>query len=98
MFSGNVHRRDARTHETRDCNCTKGITSSLFASKAHHENPQTPFLPLDCLRSFATETTSKLDILGLDGDTLGVDGAQVGIFKEGDEVGLNGLLKSTNGG
>jgi len=27
-----------------------------------------------------------------------VDGAQVGVFKEGDEVGLNGLLKSTNGG
>lgn len=27
-----------------------------------------------------------------------MDGAQVGVFKEGDEVGLNGLLKSTNGG
>ena len=35
---------------------------------------------------------------GLDGDTLGVDGAQVGILKEGDEVGLDGLLKSTDGG
>lgn len=27
-----------------------------------------------------------------------MDGAQVGVFEEGDEVGLNGLLKSTNGG
>ena len=32
------------------------------------------------------------------GDTLGVDGAQVGVLEEGDEVGLDGLLKSTNGG
>lgn len=34
----------------------------------------------------------------LDGDTLGVDGAQVGVLKEGDEVRLDGLLKSTDGG
>lgn len=27
-----------------------------------------------------------------------MDGAQVGIFKEGDEVGLDGFLKGTNGG
>ena len=50
------------------------------------------------LRALATETAGELDVLGLDGDTLGVDGAQVGIFEEGDEVGLNGLLKSTDGG
>jgi hypothetical protein len=35
---------------------------------------------------------------GLDGDTLGVDGAQVGVLEEGDEVSLNGLLKSADGG
>ena len=33
----------------------------------------------------------------MDGDTLGVDGAQVGVLEEGDEVGLNGLLKSADG-
>ena len=33
----------------------------------------------------------------LDGDTLGVDGAEVGIFKERDEVSLDGFLKSTDG-
>jgi len=27
-----------------------------------------------------------------------VDGAQVGVLEEGDEVGLDGLLKSTDGG
>jgi hypothetical protein len=35
---------------------------------------------------------------GLDGDTLGVDGAQVGVLKERDEVSLNGLLESADGG
>ena len=34
----------------------------------------------------------------MDGDTLGVDGAKVGIFEEGDEVSLNGFLEGTNGG
>ena len=50
------------------------------------------------LRALATETTCKLDIFGLDGDTLGVDGAQIGIFKEGDEVCLDGFLEGTDGG
>ena len=50
------------------------------------------------LRAFTTEAASELDVLGLDGDTFGVDGAQVGIFEERDEVGLDGLLKGTDGG
>lgn len=33
----------------------------------------------------------------LDGNTLGVDGAQVGILEEGDQVRLDGLLESTDG-
>ena len=52
----------------------------------------------DRLRTFATETTSELDVFGLDGDTLGVDSAKIGIFEEGDEVSLNGLLESADGG
>lgn len=32
-----------------------------------------------------------------DGDTLGVDSAQVGVLEERDEVGLNGLLESADG-
>jgi histone H3 len=50
------------------------------------------------LRALATETAGQLDVLGLDGDTLGVDGAEVGVLEEGDQVGLNGLLESTDGG
>ena len=47
--------------------------------------------------TFTTETTSELEILGLNGDALGVDGSQVGIFEEGDEVGLCGFLESHDG-
>merc|ERR1712099_112207 len=43
-----------------------------------------------CLRTLATETAGKLDALGL-------DGAQVGVFEERDQVGLNGLLQSADG-
>ena len=50
------------------------------------------------LGSLTSEATSELDVLGLDGDTLGVDGAQVGVFEQADEVCLNGLLKSADGG
>ena len=34
-----------------------------------------------------------MDVLGHDGDTLGVDSAQVGVFEETNEVSLGGLLK-----
>lgn len=33
----------------------------------------------------------------LDGDALGVDGAQVGVLEEGDEVRLDRLLQGTDG-
>jgi len=39
-----------------------------------------------------------LEILGLDGDSLGVDGSQVGVLEEGDEVGLGSLLEGHDGG
>ena len=34
---------------------------------------------------------------GLDGDTLGVDSAQVGVLEERYEVSLDGLLESADG-
>ena len=40
----------------------------------------------------------RVETYRLDGNTLGVDGAQVGVLEEGDEVRLDGLLESTNGG
>jgi len=50
------------------------------------------------LRALATEPSGKLHILRLNGDTLGVDCAQVGVLKERDKVSLNGLLESTDSG
>jgi len=41
--------------------------------------------------------TGQLDVFGHDGDTLGMDGAQVGVLKQTHQVCLTGLLKSSNG-
>jgi hypothetical protein len=49
------------------------------------------------LGSLSTESSSELEVLGLDGDSLGVDGGQVGILKERDEVRLGRLLESHHG-
>jgi histone H3 len=45
------------------------------------------------LSALSTDAASQLDVLGHDGDTLGVDGAQVGVLKETNKVGLRGLLE-----
>jgi len=49
------------------------------------------------LRALATDAAGKLDVLGHDGDTLGVDGGKVGILEKTDKVGLGGLLKGKDG-
>jgi len=51
----------------------------------------------DLLRPLATESTSQSEILGLNRNTLGVDGSQIGVFKERHEVRLSGLLESHDG-
>ena len=40
------------------------------------------------LSTLSADTAGELDVLGHDGDTLGVDGAQVGVFEETDQVSL----------
>ena len=49
------------------------------------------------LGTFTTDTTGQLDVLGHDGDTLGVDGAQVGIFEKTNQVSLSRFLESHDG-
>lgn len=44
------------------------------------------------LTTLSSEAAGQLDVLALDGDTLGVDGAEIGVLEERDEVSLNGLL------
>ena len=49
------------------------------------------------LSTLATDTAGQLDVLGHDGHTLGVDGAQVGVLEQADEVRLAGLLEREHG-
>ena len=48
------------------------------------------------LAALAAETTGQRHVLGRDGHTLAVDGAQVGVLEEADKVRLAGLLESTD--
>jgi len=48
------------------------------------------------LSALATDASRELDVLWHDGDSLGVDGAQVGVLEETDQVGLASLLKSSD--
>jgi len=43
--------------------------------------------------ALTTEAAGQREILRLDGNTLGVDGGQVGVLEERDEVGLGSLLQ-----
>ena len=49
------------------------------------------------LGPLATDSPGQLDVLGHDSHTLGVDGAQVGVLKESNEVGFAGLLQGSDG-
>uniref|UniRef100_T1GIP6 Uncharacterized protein n=1 Tax=Megaselia scalaris TaxID=36166 RepID=T1GIP6_MEGSC len=44
------------------------------------------------LSSFSTDTSGQLDVLWHDGDTFGVDGAQVGVFKQTYQISFAGFL------
>ena len=48
----------------------------------------------DILSTLTTDTPGQLDVFGHDGDTLGMDGAQVGVFEQTDQVSFAGLLQS----
>ena len=50
------------------------------------------------LGALSANTAGQLDVLGHDGDTLGVDGAQVGVLEETHQVSLAGLLEGHDGG
>ena len=51
-----------------------------------------------CSGALTTDAAGELHVLGHDGHTLGVDGAQVGVLEETDHVSLSGLLESEDGG
>ena len=45
------------------------------------------------LSSLATDATGQLDVLGHDGHTLGMDGTQVGVLKQTNQVSFTSLLQ-----
>ena len=45
------------------------------------------------LAAFASDPSGELDVLGHDGDSLGVDGAQIGVLEQADQVGFGSLLQ-----
>ena len=49
------------------------------------------------LSTLSTDAAGQLDVLGHDGDALGVDGAQVGVLEQTNQVGLAGLLQGHDG-
>ena len=50
------------------------------------------------LCSLSADSAGQLNVLGHNGDALGVDGAQVGIFKQTNKVSLASFLKSHHSG
>ena len=48
------------------------------------------------LSAFSSDTSSELNILRHNGDSLGVDGAQVGVLEQTDQIGLARLLQSSD--
>lgn len=51
---------------------------------------------MEQLSSLATDSPGQLDIFGHDSDTLGMDGTQVGVLKQSNQVSFRCLLKSSN--
>ena len=46
----------------------------------------------------ASDSSGKLDISDHDGDSSGVDGAEVGVFEQADQVSFDGFLESEESG
>jgi hypothetical protein len=50
------------------------------------------------LGALSADTTGELDILGHDGDTLGVDSTKVRVFEKANKVRFGGFLERKHGG
>jgi hypothetical protein len=55
------------------------------------------FFYLDDLSAFSADATSQLDVLWHDCDALGVDGAQVCVFEEANEIRFGCFLQCHDG-
>jgi len=65
---------------------------------ARGEHPETQaHRGRECLGTLSPDAAGQLDVLGHDGDTLGVDGSQVGVLEQAHQVRLCGLLQRQHG-
>ena len=75
---------------TNRCLCPPSTISHYWATIAKELGSN--------LGPLATDAAGELDVLGHDGDALGVDGAEVGVLEEANKVSLSSLLKSEDSG
>ena len=47
---------------------------------------------VECLRALSADSACELNILGHDGNTLGMDSTQVGVFKKTNQVSFSSFL------
>ena len=76
-------------HKEPDCCVLVVATVNAVSTIAHSRRR---------LRALAADPAGQLDVLGHDGDALGVDGAEVGVLEEADEVSLSSLLEREDSG
>lgn len=63
---------------------------SAFAVKRFSHNKE---VRLVVRKSVATDATSQLHVLGHDRDAFSVDGTQIGVLEESDEIVLSSFLR-----
>jgi hypothetical protein len=83
-------------HRTRSTLLGSYKSASLRQNLLENRSVYNVVLPKQCstLGTFATNATGKLDVFGHDGHTLGVDGTQVRVLEQTNEIGLRSFLKS----
>ena len=75
----------------------KQMSQSLFRTSGGSEKSRLNVEDKLNLSPFPTDAASELDILGHDGHALGVDGTQVGVLEEPNQVSLASFLQRQNG-
>ncbi len=79
------------------CEHAKGKVKSALKRKGEKGRAGAGQAKSARLSPLTTNAARKLDVLGHDGHTLGVDGAQVGVLEETNKVSLRRLLESSDG-
>ena len=95
-FSGRSRKKKKTIVETDDHNsrCHSEFRWKCVALKRAFLEENDLF---GALCALTPDSPGQLNVLGHDGDALGVDCAQVGVFEETDEVGFAGLLEGHDG-